>query len=347
MTYTHIQALRAILCIMVAFVHVKIYLLKQGDPSYFIHVPDLIGGVPCAFFAISGYFMAFLVDRNSKHFLAQRLVRVYPMYFMVIVMAFVMRAFTNHQLNLDDLPYVMSLLPFGMGKSYKLGIEWTLVYEIWYYLICALFARPKWTKYFPGFLLAWLFACIIVHIFAFKPPQPVPNMLNIWFSIWNPSFILGALTFYYIQRYNEPFTQQMMLLVMTAVSLACLELWAVRFSVLYILGVLSCFLLYGLIKLESRVSSPPMLAQYGDYSYTLYLIHTNVIILVFDRWKYFTDTPPGLIAGLMALVLCIGGAWYLGQVDVTVHARLRVWLNKYLSRKAALSAPRPQTQSGS
>jgi len=347
MTYTHIQALRAILCIMVAFVHVKIYLVKQGSPSFFEYVPDLFGGVPCAFFAVSGYFMAFLVDRRSKHFLAQRLVRVYPMYIIVIALAYVMRAFTDHQLNFDDLPFVLSLLPFGMGKSYKLGIEWTLVYEIWYYLICAFFVRPQWTRYFPGFLLAWFFVCVICHIFAFKPPQPVPNMLNIWTSIWNPSFILGALTFYYIQRYNEPFTQQMTLLVMLALSLVCLELWAVRFSVLYILGALSCVLLYWLIKLERYFSAPPMLAQYGDYSYSLYLIHSNVIILVFDRWKYFTGSEPGPVAGLMALVLCIGGAWYLGQIDVTVHSRLRVWLNKALSPKPAVAAPRPQTSSES
>lgn len=318
---------------LVAIIHVKIYLVKQGDPSFFVYVPDIFGGIPCAFFAVSGFFMAFLVDRNSKHFLAQRLIRVYPTYFIVIALAFVLRAFTEHTLNLDDLPIVMSLLPFGMGKSYKLGIEWTLVYEIWYYLICAFFCRPKWVQHFPRFMLVWLFACMLMHMYAFKPPVPVPNVLNIWFSIWNVSFILGVLTFYYIQRFYEPFTQQMMLAVMFCIMLISLELWSIRFSVLYILAIGSAMLVYWLIKLEHRFSAPAPLAQYGDYSYSLYLIHTNVIILVLDRWKYFTETPPGPIAGLMALVLCIGGAWYLGQMDVAIHARLRVWVNKVLSPK--------------
>ena len=135
MTYTLIQALRGVLCLGVVLMHIKIYLTRLGDPSFFSYMPDIFGGIPCGFFAISGYFMAFLVDRNSSNFLIQRLLRVYPMYFIVVALAFVLRAFTSSPLNFDDIFKVLSLLPFGMGKSYKLGIEWTLVYEIWYYFM--------------------------------------------------------------------------------------------------------------------------------------------------------------------------------------------------------------------
>ncbi len=333
MTYTHIQALRGLLCIGVAVIHVKIYLLRQGEPSFFIHVPDILGGIPCAFFAVSGYFMAFLVDRNSPNFLVQRLVRVYPMYVIVIALSFLLRLFTDNQMRLDDLPQVLSLLPLGTGHNYKLGIEWTLLYEIWYYFLCAIFCRKGWTRYFPAFLLAWLFACIFMNTVSFYPPPMLPNVLNIWFSVWNVSFILGALVYYFMQRSSEATTYMWtgyVLLGMAAVSCALI---AKMYTVLYVLSGVAVALLWGLIKLEKYCSSPKLLVQYGDYSYTLYLLHTNVILVTFDRWSAFTGTKPGPITGLIALVLCIGGAWFLGQVDVNVHARLRKWVSAKLKPK--------------
>lgn len=331
MTYTLIQALRGVLCVCVVFMHIKIYLTHYGSPSIFEYAPNILGGVPCGFFAISGYFMAFLVDRNAPNFLAQRLVRVYPMYFVVVAMAFVMRAFTSIPLAFDDMPQVLSLLPFGMGKSYKLGIEWTLVYEIWYYFICALFCRPKWNKYFPAFLLAWIFAVIIHDTVAFSAPKPLPNVFSIWLSIWNYSFILGALTFYYIQRRHEPETIAWAGQVMFGTVCVMSVLYMQAYSVLYLLGLISCVLIYWLIRLESRIRSPKLLAQLGDYSYALYLIHSTIIILVLDRWKPITGQLPGLVAGLMALVLCLGAFWFFGQLDVALHKRCKTWVNKRLA----------------
>lgn len=330
MTYTLIQALRGILCVGVVFLHIKIYLTRTGDPSFFTYIPDILGGIPCGFFAISGYFMALLVDRKAPNFLAQRLVRVYPMYFVVVAMAFVMRALTTSPLNSDDLFKVMSLLPFGMGKSYKLGIEWTLVYEIWYYFICALFCRPKWNRYFPAFLLVWLFAVIVSDIVAFKPPLPLPTIFSIWLSIWNYSFIMGALTYYYIQRRNEPATMAWAGQVVLASLCVASAINAQAYSVLYMLGFGACVLVDLLIRLESRIRSPKILAQLGDYSYALYLVHSNIIILVLDWWAAATGRIPGGVAGLMALVLCMGAFWFLGQFDVALHKRCKSLVTRHM-----------------
>lgn len=340
MTYTLIQALRGLLCVGVVFMHIKIYLARSGDPSLFDFMPNIFGGIPCGFFAISGYFMAFLVDRCAPNFLVQRLLRVYPTYFLVVAISFVLRAFTSMPLDFDNLPAVLSLLPFGMGKSYKLGIEWTLVYEIWYYFICAFFCRPKWNRHFPAFLLAWLFAVILSDISGFTPPKPLPNVASIWLSIWNYSFILGALTFYYIQRRNEPATQAWAAQVALATTCVISVLYSQAYAVLYTLGVISCLLIDWLIRLESRVRSPRLLAQLGDYSYALYLVHSNIIILVLDRWTAITGQPPGLIAGLIALVLCMGAFWYLGQVDVSLHKRLKTWVNRALAEGLAMTLRR-------
>jgi len=332
MTYTLIQALRGLLCICVVLIHIKIYLTRQGgDLSLFWHIPDLFGGIPCGFFAISGYFMAFLVDRDSPNFLVNRLIRVYPMYFIAVAIAYVLRYFTSSPLDFDDLFAVLSLLPFGMGKSYKLGIEWTLVYEIWYYFICAVFCGPRLKRYFPGFLIAWLFGVVFTDIYAFQIPQPVPNLRTVWFAIWNYSFIMGALTYYYLQRKAEPATMIWAGYVALASTAAFSFLHGRAYSILYWLGILSCLLIDWLIRLESRFRAPRFLATLGDYSYTLYLIHSNIILFVFFWWKQTTHTPPGTISGLMAFVLCLGAFWFLGQVDVKLHKRLKSWVNRNLA----------------
>jgi peptidoglycan/LPS O-acetylase OafA/YrhL len=344
MKYTLIQALRGLLCVGVVFMHIKMALMGlfpipslKGDPSFFAYLPDILGGIPCGFFAVSGYFMAFLVDRETPYFLSQRLVRVYPTFLIAVCLAFLLRAFTTSLLNFDNLFPVLSLLPFGMGKSYKLGIEWTLVYEVSYYFVCAFFCRPKWSKRFPAFLLAWLFALIAMDTFhgsstaGFTPPLPLPTIFSLWGSIWNYSFIMGALTFYYLQRRQEPatlaWTGQVLLATTCAVSVLNLQ----GYGVLYLLGLLSCVLLDLLIRLEKRVRAPKILAQLGDYSYALYLIHPTIIILVLDRWHAITGQPPGLVAGLMATVLCFGAFWYLGQIDVAVHKRCKVLVNRILT----------------
>lgn len=326
MTYTLIQAWRAILCVGVVLAHIKIYLLRTETPTLFASVPDIFGGIPCAFFAVSGYFMATLVDRNTTNFLPQRLVRVYPMYVLAIALAFPLRLLSSSHLNFEDLPLALTLLPLGPRINYKLGIEWTLVYEIFYYLVCWVFCRPALFRQFPKFLIAWMLAVIVKNIVAPYTP-PLPTVFTIWLSGWNYCFIGGALLYYALQRYNEPATQAWAQVLVFATLCIVSNTFIQRQGVFYMLGLASCAAMAVLIKLESRVRAPRILSELGDYSYALYLIHTNIILVAFDRWGYFTDAKPGTVAGLIALVLCLAAFWFLGQLDVAIHRRTKRWIN--------------------
>lgn len=326
MTYTLIQAWRAALCVGVVLAHIKIYLMRGGDASLFAYVPDIFGGIPCAFFAVSGYFMATLVDRNTTNFLPQRLMRVYPMYLLVIALAFALRVYTSRPLHLDDLHLALTLLPLGPHVDYKLGIEWTLVYEIFYYLVCWAFCRSALYRRFPAFLVMWMLAVIVKNFVAPAAPS-LPTLLTIWFSGWNYCFIGGALLYYALQRYQEPATQAWAQALVFATLCIVSHTFILRQGVFYLLGLAACAVMAGLIQLESRMRSPKLLAQLGDYSYALYLIHTNIILVVFDRWAFLTADKPGVVAGLVALVLCLAGFWFLGQLDVAIHRRTRRWVN--------------------
>jgi len=323
----------------------------EGDPTVFAFLPDMLGGVPCGFFAISGYFMAFLVDRDSPDFLVNRLVRVYPTYLICVALAFALRAVTAKPLTGDDLPVVLSLLPFGAGKDYKLGIEWTLVYEVTFYFACAFFCRPKWRKHFPAFLIGWLFVIVaanlamfhltpplgqsggpvwtaVLHIAPFYPPPPLPNPLSLWLSSWSYSFIAGALVFYFLQRRFEPATMFWAGQILLASTLAICALNPLGLHIFYLLGLLAALLIILLISLEKRIRSPKFLAQLGDYSYALYLIHPTIIILVLDRWHALTGQKPRLVASLFTLTVCFAAFWFLGQMDLAVHKYCKVRVNR-------------------
>lgn len=343
MTFTLIQAWRAALCVGVVLAHIKIYLLRSGDPSLFAYLPDILGGIPCAFFAVSGYFMATLVDRDTKNFLVLRLLRVYPMYILAILLAYALRALTATPLDYDDLPEVLSLLPFGGRKSYKLGIEWTLIYEIFFYFICTIFCRPSLSRKFPAFLMIWLSAVLLAS--ALHPIlNHLPNMAAIGLSGWNYGFIAGALAYYFLKSYHDPQTQAWAKYALLATVCTFSALHPKPVSVIIMLGMLACFALIALVMLESKIQAPTLLTNLGDYSYSLYLIHASIIILVFDRWKAFTGESPGFIAGMVSLVLCLSGFWYLGQLDVSIHKRLKFAVQKKLSPQKSSGTADPIVQ---
>ena len=170
MTYTLIQAMRGLLAVGVVFAHCLIFLGVYGDPIYPEYLPDIFGGIPCMFFAISGFFMAMLVDRASPNFLPQRLLRVYPTYFIILALAYLLRSLTSMPLNFSDFFAILPLFPFKEGLDYKLGIEWTLLYEMFYYLVCAVFCLKSLRTRFPAFLTGWFLATLAGGFFLSVPP---------------------------------------------------------------------------------------------------------------------------------------------------------------------------------
>jgi peptidoglycan/LPS O-acetylase OafA/YrhL len=335
MRYTHIQGLRGILCFLVAVIHVKIWLLRGGDPSWFALVPDALGAIPTAFFVISGFFMATLIDANSKHFIVMRLLRVYPMYFGAILVWIGLQLLMHRTIILDGLPRVLSLLPFGSGDGYKLGIEWTLVYEIWYYFVCALFANRIFSPYFKHFLFGWLLFVLAFNVSTAFPSPTFPSMITVWPSLWNVSFIAGGLLYHFTKEKNWGISK-IVLVVSCALCLTCYEFHSMEHGFLILQAMEACLLVFLAIKLESWCASPKWLSTLGDYSYSLYLIHTTIILATFSVWSATYRVKPGPLAGVVSLIMVLGVATLLGRTDVFVYG--------YLRKRVALllGKPRPR-----
>lgn len=336
MTLTLIQAIRGLASACVVLMHIKIFLTKDGIPGFFSLVPNQLGAIPCMFFAVSGYFMAMLLDRRDHHFLANRFVRIYPTYFGMIAVAYLVRLACRIPFDLYNLPLVMSLLPFGPGLDYKLGIEWTLIYEILFYFICAYYCRPGMHDLFPRMLIAW-YLLLMAAVFVVNVPL-MPNAINIWASPWNANFVSGALIYHFMRSLKKP-SSWFWLVVLAVATVATYHFsTSERARIIVLCGAIATAILAGVVVLERWVRAPLILERLGDYSYVLYLFHVTVIVSTFSVYTRLTGNPPGPAMGTLALVLAVAASWPLGRADVALHKRLKGKLKRYLNAREAAKA---------
>jgi exopolysaccharide production protein ExoZ len=86
--------------------------------------------------------MAWLVDSDSDRFLSRRLVRIYPTYWLAVALTLIGKVALFGTVAIPGLVGAvgaLSLLPFAGKVSYVLSVEWTLVYEVFFYAVCAPF----------------------------------------------------------------------------------------------------------------------------------------------------------------------------------------------------------------
>jgi exopolysaccharide production protein ExoZ len=149
----NIQALRAFAALLVIFVHLK-PLAKLGGLD-----PDVLNfgnaGVD-VFFVISGVIMVFTVRRRETRpldFLAHRIVRIAPFYWLVTLAVFAVALAAPHlvqstRADLADLLRSLAFIPFVRPDGLMepvVFVGWTLNYEMAFYLLFALtmLARPR------------------------------------------------------------------------------------------------------------------------------------------------------------------------------------------------------------
>ena len=107
------------------------------------------------FFAISGYLMSGLVRSTEPfRFLTHRILRIYPIFFLVIGFSFIARRFLGVPFAFDAL--ALTLAPVGL-RSFSLGgIEWTLVFELTYYTALFVLACAKLQRQLEVIAVAWI-----------------------------------------------------------------------------------------------------------------------------------------------------------------------------------------------
>jgi peptidoglycan/LPS O-acetylase OafA/YrhL len=302
------------------------------------------------FFVLSGFIMVAAAGRGigPLRFLWRRAVRIYPTYWLVSLVVVVI------MMVAPAMDHSMVNVPFSLWRSFLLvpdrtppllAVGWTLVHEVYFYLVFATFLALR-IPILAG-LIAWGLVLLGVtmvapHQVAFSP------VLHVVTSPLTAEFMMGALVGILWRNYDAPAA-----LIVGVTGLAVLAL-SISYAApalslitnphidawrVILFGVPSALILYALAAVEHRARSarpPALLVALGDWSYATYLMHVlvisavgRVLVLLF---------PAGGIG--VSLVLIATGLVAANLAGAAIHVLFERPSLKWLHRLGS-SVPRP------
>ena len=346
--YYLIQCLRLFAASFVVVFHSVFYVSTHGgqiprDAAYYFGELSQFGIL--IFFAISGFVITTSVQRRtSGEFLWLRFLRIYPGYWLAIavVVALNWAVFGGFAWNRGTI-FGMTLLPLGDVPRPLGSIEWTLVYEVFFYLLVALVWTVRSNRVLAGFCLAWAAA---IGIVGFISPSwgagYTPTFPRIALSAYNFAFIGGVLAFYVHRRLDLRFACTLLALA-PGFAIAG-EFFAQTEWKLLSLSLGAFCLVAGIarVALARDAARDGLLTQWGDASYGLYLIHNAIIAIVFNALIGVRQVH--WLAGILGLfAIGMGAGLFYGQLEHRLYGYLKARFPRapWQRRPVPLAAPAP------
>jgi peptidoglycan/LPS O-acetylase OafA/YrhL len=176
--FANLDGIRAVACLMVFVAHIWDYLNNRESLStaenwiYTNFIADLGTTGVCLFFVLSGFLITTLLLREKdvtgtislKNFYARRVLRIWPMFFLVILLGFFIVPLISGNYNASEtgkhIPwYILFANNFdriatgfrGFGND-TLGVLWSVAVEEQFYLLwplLVLFISKKWFPVVP------------------------------------------------------------------------------------------------------------------------------------------------------------------------------------------------------
>ena len=321
-----LQVYRGIAAVLVVMFHLNdMSVLRLNQVTFFNLFQGGSSGVDY-FFVLSGFIMVY-VHRSAigkkdklKSFLVKRGVRIYPIYWIITltVLCFflVIPDFANNKdLSLEKV--IASLLLIPQNGKPILDVGWTLIYEIYFYVLfsIAIWLKPKHSA---PLLSAWLLVTIL-HFFKIVKFSNSFFWLKIVFGNMNLEFVLGCLAAYIVIKYHQKVGKYRWILFGIAnlgyVFLGMLVAWTnIGFERITTFGVLAAMLIIAATSIELKDSPkiPYLLIFLGDASYSIFLTHgplisaSTKILKKANLGKYFDGFfAPALLAVFAVVFGCI------------------------------------------
>ncbi|HJZ59324.1 MAG TPA: acyltransferase [Gemmataceae bacterium] len=328
MRFTNIQLLRVAAAVGVVLYHLGCHapLLVGLDPVWLRY--PLIAGFPVPlFFAVSGFVLTHAIrSAPPGRFLLARFLRLYPGYWLALLGVIVLmrlQLYTEHHRWLIHFvnAHTLSLWPAGVGRAvYFLGVEWSLVYEVFLSVALAGLSLFGARRGVPILTAVWL-AVIGVKMTMWPGYlyDQFPHWSTIALSGYNVPFLLGVLA-YQVRGCGRrwgfvvaPVVVGLLYVVCTRPMLAEQQ-WCCW-------GAAAAGVVWLAVRLR-QVSERNPLARLGDCTYGLFLFHVPLMLGVFyaaarvgwvGRWEVVW------LAGAVAVV----GGMLFGRLECALHARLR------------------------
>lgn len=322
-----IQMLRAIAVLSVGFAHLHSVESKMGGQIIFGDwALNGFLGVDL-FFAISGFIMVFITQnqtyniKNIHKFIGLRLFRIYPLWWLIcgIVFAiYIIRPDLVYQNTISKPDILKSFLLIPQQSLPLHAIGWTLVNELYFYLVFSIFLLFK-RKYLPILLALWGLITVFFAMF-FLQSQNNPFVLMA-LSPLNLEFIFGAITgLAYFKKFkiNSKILISICVIWLIILSANNMPNPAENFNSQTFRALnysIPCALLIlGLIHAEKNNFIPPkFLVFIGNISYSFYLIHVLVFSAVGRIAARFSNEGifDNIIFSIIAILLTIISSYLL------------------------------------
>ena len=328
----NIQALRGLAVLLVIAVHLAGYEEKFGHGYTILPKWFAIGGSGVdIFFVISGFVMVtitrgrFQQTGSIRRFIYHRLMRIYPTYWfysLIMLAFFLIQQRQGDNSRMVDITASFLLLPQNQWPLLVVG--WTLIHEIYFYLVFSLLLafHERWLL---PLMILWGGTTITGSLLLFPNENPTIQLIT------NPltlEFIAGGLVarFHYS---GKAFAGRPFLIMALAWWLLgygiCVKLGLAPESShwlrVLIFGIPAAISVYALVAMEknSRWQLPIWLVLIGDASYSVYLSHTLVFAAIWRIWGKFGVTGPW-VNGL-AIVTMFVSSLVIGMVSFQLIER--------------------------
>lgn len=320
--YAFADGLRGLAALWVVFYH-----LLHGD--HVTQLSQFIGhslsaiifeygnlGVPI-FFVLSGFVMAVTTNKKnmgasqSARFMLRRFVRLSPPYYfgiiLTLILLYVKIRFVEPTISFPDTKAILAHVFYMQGF---LGIKqinvvyWTLCYEIQFYLIFSLliYLASRFNPNSLNHLLVLILFTMpgLLWLGLIYEPTPLQTYVThhlIFINYWY-AFSAGAVVGLSITRASS-FVNYAMLFYIATILIGCVK--ADEFAATAGLTALILHLALYKNKMDSWLNFKP-LQTLGLISYSLYLIHNNLLGIVSRLIRKFLDA--GVFTDLIVAILC-------------------------------------------
>jgi exopolysaccharide production protein ExoZ len=349
---TSIESLRGVAAALVLFAHVKFPVIDACGVSELPQVLRPAWGA-CGvdlFFVISGFVISLTLDRPGmtwRAFVAARVARVVPVYFVFTLACLVIPAVVCVQLTPKVVADSFLFLPLFDADRFAGTIHpygWTLSFEIWFYLVATVTAVIAGPRAVPVRLAALFIAGVLVlFVVGYDRAWYFPRFALCPMVV---EFALGCVA-YRITCRPVPLGVGLAIL---AVGLAGIVLGSFRGDRLAIYaavlsdpglalervaywGLPSFLIVTGATAIERRTGWWPARRAavfFGGISFSLYLVQPIILFVVGSLCQLIGGLSPWTVVGAAVIAVFVTATVTYRRVELPVVAGTRRRLEQWL-----------------
>lgn len=268
-----IDALRGIAAVGVVLFH---FFSRKDLPDYdrmWFHAPWGRFGVQL-FFIISGYviFMTVLRSRSLMDFVVSRFARLFPAYWLACVLTYtIVRVFDPawNPITLKEAAFNLFMVKIpGVHMPYVEGVYWTLRQEMYFYIVIGLVLAAGYVHRAQAVMAGLVLAALCTLAWSK------------WFSL----FLIGMVLFDSREMFR---VKHGILLAICGADILRRAFWGNKVDTQglhYVGGVAVCALLvFWVTRRRIPWLTNRVLLFLGDISYSLYLVHASIGLIIIKR----------------------------------------------------------------